>query len=265
MCPTIFHIGGFELRAYAFFIALGGLLAFFFLKTRERGMGLDRPDAFWTLVNAVMLSGFLGARGASLLFRMPFGPGELRAALFAVNSGFSVFGFIAGVLAGGYLFARAFGYGPARVLDYVCAALPLWQAFGRLGCFFRGCCYGLPAGGARWALAFYNPDSAVPPELLGVPLHPAQLYEAAGSVLLFAALYAGLDRVEKGRLPRGSVCAAYCAGYGVIRFACEFFRAGGARPWGLPLTAGQLLAAALALGGAGFFAAVRRRAKKSVE
>lgn len=260
MCPTLLHIGSFELRSYAFFIALGGLFFFIFLKTRERWMGLDREDAFWMLVNTVIFSGFAGARAASILLQLPLGPHEFWPLLFAVNRGFSVFGFIAGILAGVYLFCRVFKYEPARILDYVCAGLPLWHIFGRLGCFSRGCCYGVPASpGTPWAFAFHNADSAVPAGLLGVPLHPAQLYEAAGSAVLFLVLHRVLRRVESGRLPRGSACAAYCSGYGVIRFVCEWFRPVSFPFRGLPVSTGQIFALLLMLAGAAIFAGVRRR------
>ena len=46
MCPALLHLGAFELRSYAFFIALGGILSFLFLKTRELAMGLERADEF---------------------------------------------------------------------------------------------------------------------------------------------------------------------------------------------------------------------------
>lgn len=260
MCPTLLHLGAFELRSYAFFIALGGILSFLFLKTRERAMGLERADEFWMLVNTVLFSGFIGARAASLLFQLPLGAHEFRSALFAVNRGFSVFGFIAGILGGVYLFCRVFRRDFTRIFDYICCIIPLWQVFGRLGCFFRGCCYGIPArAGTPWALSFNNPDSAVPAALLGVPLHPAQLYEAAGDALLAVILYFILLRVEKGRLPGGSVCAGYCAGYGLIRFVCELFRAGNHPFNGLPVTSGQILSLILMLAGGALFLAARRR------
>jgi phosphatidylglycerol:prolipoprotein diacylglycerol transferase len=260
MCPTLLHIGAFQLRSYAFFIALGGLFSFLFLKTRERQMGLVRVDEFWTLLNTVLFSGFIGARAASILLQLPMNSREFWSALFAVNRGFSVFGFVAGILAGVYLFCRFFKRDTARVFDYICAVIPLWQVFGRFGCFFRGCCYGLPAPSRLlWAFRFTNADSAVPHELLGVPLHPAQLYEAAGDALLAVLLYFILRRVEKGGLRPGSVCAAYCIGYGAIRFICEFFRAAVFPFRGVHVTLGQLFALALMLFGGALLLAVRRR------
>jgi phosphatidylglycerol:prolipoprotein diacylglycerol transferase len=262
MFPTLFHIGSFELRGYAFLIALGGLLYFLLLKTREQRMGLARADMFWMLVNTVLASGFLGARAVSILFRLPMdGAALLRAAL-AVNSGFSVFGFIAGIAAGVYVFCRYFKLDFPRVADYIFAGLPLWQVFGRLGCFARGCCCGLPAGrGTPWAVAFRNAGAAVPPELLGVPLHPAQLYEAAGSALLLLALYLALRLAEKGRLAAGSVFAFYLIGYGFIRFVCERYRAGTSAFHGLPVTTGQFFALLLAAAGAALLFKIKKPRK----
>ena len=54
----------------------------------------------------------------------------------------------------------------------------------------------------------------------GVPLHPAQLYEAA----LDAALAVWLHRRLEGGLPPGGAFWRYLGGYGVIRFAVQFLR-----------------------------------------
>jgi phosphatidylglycerol:prolipoprotein diacylglycerol transferase len=53
--------------------------------------------------------------------------------------------------------------------------------FGRLGCFFAGCCYGKETS-LPWGVLFSDSDSLAP---LNVPLHPTQLYEAATSLAIF--------------------------------------------------------------------------------
>ncbi|MBI3565851.1 MAG: prolipoprotein diacylglyceryl transferase [Elusimicrobia bacterium] len=248
MRPVLFALGPFKLYGYGAMIVLGGLLAFGFLRARSAKVGFRSDDDFWLFVNVILGSGFLGGR---LLFLFEytrwFSPNFWKT-MFSLNEGFSVLGAFAGVPLGVWLFCRARKVPFLRLLDTVCVMAPFWHVFGRLGCFLAGCCHGRPTS-APWAVTFRDPRAMVPPEWLGTPLHPAQLYEAVGDALIAAALYRLLVKTE-GRAP-GLVAAAYFAAYGVLRFSLEFYR-GDTVPLALGLTAGQglglgLVAAALAL------------------
>ncbi len=82
----------------------------------------------------------------------------------------------------------------------------------------------------------------VPPEWLGVPLHPTQLYEAFGDAVIAAFLLRLLNRA--GNLRPGLVAAAYFAAYGAERFVLEFYR-GDVVPLAFGLTVGQGLGLSL--------------------
>jgi phosphatidylglycerol:prolipoprotein diacylglycerol transferase len=172
--------------------------------------------------------------------------------VFPLTSGFSAFGVFAGMAAGVLCFCRLFRYPYRRTLDYLCAVLPFWLATARIGCFFTGCCYGRPVRHAwPWAVTFTDPASALPRALLGVPLHPSQLYEALGDLLLGLALLPVLRAAERGELPLGTSCCAFLAGYGLLRFGLEPFR-GDALTWGA-ISMGQFCALAfIALAMAGW-------------
>src|SRR5262249_48665327 len=126
-----------------------------------------------------------------------------------------------------------------RAMDYVCQAAPAWHVFGRMGCLAAGCCYGRPAHDLPWAIVFRDPRALLPPELLGVPLHPSQIYDGLGDLVLALLLYFFLLKpIEKGKLPRGTLCGAEFCGYAVLRFVTEPFR-GDAIVTGSGLTAAQ--------------------------
>jgi len=55
---------------------------------------------------------------------------------------------------------------------------------------------------------------------LGVPLHPTQLYESLGELIIFAVLYLGFLRPHRD----GSVVSLYLVLYGLLRFGVEFVR-----------------------------------------
>ncbi len=120
--------------------------------------------------------------------------------------------------------------------DHAFWMIPAWHVPGRLGCFLAGCCHGRPTD-VPWAVVFTDPAAMVPRRLLGVPLHPTQLYEAAAEGLIALALYPLLAKKP------GTVTAAYFMAYGVLRFILEYYRGDGVGAG--PLSAGQLLGAGL--------------------
>jgi phosphatidylglycerol:prolipoprotein diacylglycerol transferase len=134
----------------------------------------------------------------------------------------------AGVYQGGFLLAlltaiiymrhnRLPGF---ETCDVFAPGLAAGQAIGRLGCFAAGCCWGTECD-RPWAVTFRNPEAHdltnVP---LGIPLHPAQLYEVGADALIFAALYWMIRRPHRS----GTIIAWYLTLYSAVRFVIEFFR-----------------------------------------
>ena len=143
------------------------------------------------------------------------------------------------------------------VTDLVIPYVALAHAFGRLGCFLNGCCWGcdtalpwgVPYPKSSWS-AYHQQlvDGLITREAAAsLPIHPVQLYETLGLLVIFAVL-----RMVYRRGPRtGTVMLGYLAGYGALRFLVEFLRADSGHPL-LGLTASQGVAAAmLAVGLAG--------------
>ncbi len=242
MHPLLFAYGPFHLYGYGAMIVLGGVVSLGWLHGRAAKAGLKTDDDFWMLVNAILLGGFVGGRVLYLFeYTRPFSPEFWRASI-AASNGFSVLGAFAGVPLGVWLFCRRRGVPAARLFDHIGVVAPLWHVFGRLGCFLAGCCHGR-ATDVPWAVVFTDPTSQIRPDLLGVPVHPTQLYEALGEAAIAASLYGLLIHTERSR--PGLVIAAYLALYGVLRFTLEFYR-GDTVPLGaLGLTGGQGLSLGL--------------------
>lgn len=88
----------------------------------------------------------------------------------------------------GFGYSKYHGLPVFRVLDCLSPALVLAQAIGRLGCFAAGCCFGKPttsAFGVIYTDARAHNICHVP---LHVAIHPTQLYESVGGVLIFVLL-----------------------------------------------------------------------------
>ena len=129
---------------------------------------------------------------------------------------------------------RKLPFGPL-VTDLV-PAVPLFHAFGRVGCFLAGCCYGIPAP-AGWLGVTFSQALLAPN---GVALVPVQLYEAAGCLLLFLLL----DRLARRGWSGGQLLPVYLSLYGAFRFLLEFLRGDGARGFWGPLSTSQWVALA---------------------
>jgi phosphatidylglycerol:prolipoprotein diacylglycerol transferase len=72
-----------------------------------------------------------------------------------------------------------------KLADVGAPVLAIGAAFGRVGCFLAGCCYGQPTS-CPLGVCFIS--RTVPAALRDLPLHPTQLYESAGLLLIFALL-----------------------------------------------------------------------------
>jgi len=127
-------------------------------------------------------------------------------------------GLIGAVLATAVLLRRR-GIAFWTFADAAAPSIALGQAFGRVGCFLAGCCWGRECS-LPWAVTFTSPvaheNVGVP---LGVPLHPTQVYEVLGTLLLCALLV----RFER-RAFSGETFARYVLGYALLRGAIELVR-----------------------------------------
>ena len=126
---------------------------------------------------------------------------------------------------GGLLASLALVYGYARwqklsfsaTLDGLAPSTILGLAIGRVGCFAAGCCWGTSTK-VPWAVTYTHKHTLS--QMRHVPVHPVQLYESLGALVLF--LY--LNHIAKKNSPAGTVALHGLAGYAVLRFIVEYFR-----------------------------------------
>lgn len=113
--------------------------------------------------------------------------------------------------------------------------IPLFHAFGRVGCFFAGCCYGIESD-----FGFAATENAFVPDVVGVTRFPIQLLEAALNILLFVFLFLLYRRQQKKKsVLDGGLFYLYLVIYGVIRFFDEFLRGDAKRGFLGPLSTSQ--------------------------
>ena len=114
-------------------------------------------------------------------------------------------------------------------------AVALGQAFGRIGCFLAGCCYGIETDSA-FAVVF--PENGHSPA--GVPLVPTQLVMSALDFLHCIALCVFLAKGK--RRTHGQALGLYFVFYSIGRFLVEFIRGDAERGHVGPLSTSQFIA-----------------------
>ncbi|MBR6795301.1 MAG: prolipoprotein diacylglyceryl transferase, partial [Clostridia bacterium] len=134
-----------------------------------------------------------------------------------IKGGFVFYGGLLGGTLGLFIYAKQFKIDFFRYSDIYATVLPVGHAIGRVGCFFAGCCYGIPHDG----FLSYTYTFSVGMTPLGVPLLAIQLIEALLLFLLFLVLLS-LILLQKRRV--GFCTAVYVITYAVLRFILEFFR-----------------------------------------
>ena len=120
----------------------------------------------------------------------------------------------------------------STVLDIFAVSVPIFHTFGRIGCFFGGCCYGKIS-----THGFITYSNAINPSINGVVRLPVQLIEAGCNFAVFLLL---LVSFLKGK-QEGKLILWYMVLYPVIRFFLEFLRGDVIRGFLLGLSTSQWL------------------------
>ncbi len=222
MLPYI-YIFGLKIPMYGTMIILGLILAVILAVYRagknQRVSGID----MLTGSMIVFITSIIGAKILFLLTEFDLYCGNFSQ---LINDPLEYFKNLAGsglVFYGGFIggalgligYCRVFKLNMADYFDAAIPSLPLAHAFGRLGCFCAGCCYGRES--EHFGIIFKNAVTGVS---LTEKVIPTQLIEAVFNVLLCIALllYAGKER------RRGSHTGLYMICYGVFRFIIEYLR-----------------------------------------
>lgn len=211
------NILGLSIPSYGLMITIGtiigNLIAFILIKKYK----FDFND-FIILEAYCLLGAFIGAKALFILVSISSIDWTQITNLQYLNSmmqgGFVFYG----GLIGGLLFIFLGGFlHKIPVRDYITKfifLIPFIHAFGRIGCFMAGCCYGVPYHG--FGSVIY-PDNSF--ALSGIELFPVQLVEASlllvisGSIL-FLQLKKAFDYTIE----------FYFFFYGIVRFILEFYR-----------------------------------------
>ena len=218
MYPILVKIGPITIHTYGFLLAVGVLVAIIMIQILGKKENIDKE----TLTNFLFYTFLVALLGAKLFLfvtEIDFylkNPAEIKNLLTSAGV------FYGGLICGGLFAAwyiRKHKLVFRQITDIIVPAVALGHFFGRMGCFFAGCCWGRGAEGCSIAVQFSDTRAST-----GVPLHthlyPTQLIEAILNLLNFVVLFI----LYKKKKFAGQVFAVYIFNYAIIRFFIEYFR-----------------------------------------
>ena len=211
-------------------MAMGFLFAMLLISRMCRFNG-QNSEFYSSLVTWILISAILGARIAYVLEHWQLEFKDSPMSIFRIDRGGLMFygGFIAAALAT-FAYAKLHGKKIFEVTDVLVTVLPLGHMFGRIGCFFHGCCYG-DRTGSIFGVSFPSQSPAWIQQLndglisrsatCSLPVIPVQLVEAGLNLLMFLVLYKLYRRAFRHR---GIATAFYLISYASVRFITEYLR-----------------------------------------
>lgn len=215
--PILLHLWGpLSIHAYGVCIAIGIIIALWLLRKDTKIQRLITTTDLATALQLMVVSGYLGGRILCLISE------DTQSQDFWLlfkfwEPGLSILGCIIGIALTLFTFLWYKKIPVLAFTDRISIYSPLVQSFGRLGCFFAGCCYGQHTQ-AWWSIIYNHPEHMAP---LGIALHPTQLYSAAILLCIFLFLYWFLQqRVQIS----GILTCSYLMLVSIERFVVDFLR-----------------------------------------
>ncbi len=250
---------GLPVFGYGFMLFIGFLCAGLFASYRAEKVGLSR-DLMWDIGMGILFFGVIGSRAFYLLqyrervFAGQEGMGILKTIINLPDGGLVFYGGLIMAVIGYMLICKVKKISPHFVADIIVPSLFIGLAFGRIGCFLNGCCFG-DESTLPWAVSF-PPESppymalmnrgVLPDDAIQcIPLHPTQIYSSINAFFLafLTACYFPY------RTKDGSVLVIAMILYPISRFAIEFLRSDELGKFNTSLTISQWVSIGLFVAG----------------
>ncbi len=248
---------GLPIRGYGLMVLCGVISGILLAMHRAQQVGLS-PDTILSLAFGFLLCGIIGARLFYVIeyWDTRFQSDDWRETVLNVlkftEGGLVVYGAFIGAMIALLVFVWRRGLPLLAMADLLAPSLLIGLAFGRIGCFLNGCCYGgecdLP-----WAVTFPHDSlpyieqyetgrfgelatldpATLPPRSL--PVHPTQLYSAIDAGLLCWLLWS----YYPFRRRDGEVAALMLTLHPISRFLLEEIRVDESAVFGTGLSISQ--------------------------
>jgi phosphatidylglycerol:prolipoprotein diacylglycerol transferase len=205
------------IHSYGMLIALGAISGLIYLRYNAKQRFNVDGERIQMLFVLIVVAAILGGK-VLLVFEDP-GTYVSNPSLILQNfrNGFVFYGSLLFAIIAMLLFFKHYSMPIMGMLDIMAGTTAIVHAFGRMGCFMAGCCYGKPYNGAL-SVTFTDPQCSAEP--LNTPLHPTQLY----SVALILIILVVILMVNRRKQFEGQLFMLYLMLYAVGRSVIEIFR-----------------------------------------
>ncbi len=210
----------FKLHTYGVLIAAGFVVGIYLASRQARRENLN-PNTVLDLSFWILIAAMVGSRIAFIIVNIDDYLDDPWL-FFKIWQGGLVFygGFIGSILVSWY-YCRKYAVNFFRISDIMIPSVALGHFFGRLGCYSAGCCHGSATGIDSFGAVFTSTGTVVArSQLLGVHIHPTQLYEALGELTIFVILIL----MRKRKRHHGQLLVGWLLLYAPLRFINEMFR-----------------------------------------
>jgi len=205
--PILFSVGSLDIPAYSFFVLLGlvvGTTVYYLEAKRQKTL----TENGFMIAFGSFVGGVAGAKLLEWIINYRYFISNLTNPELLI-SGRSIVGGLIGGTIGALVTKHILGIKEKRG-NLFAPAVAIGVAIGRLGCFFRGCCYGKPTA-LPWGVDFGD----------GVSRHPTQIYESLFMLVMF--VYIEKIKNHKDIMP-GQLFKILMLAYFIFRFLIEYIR-----------------------------------------
>ena len=196
--------------SYIIFSTIGAVSAVIFLVYNMENYKIY----FKQLLVYIAVSSLTLIIGSRLLFVITMLPDiikdfSINKLLYYIFSGGIVFyGGLLGMIFGIWICSKVRKESVTNMFNFIAPAIPLFHFWGRIGCFFAGCCYGKENS---WGVSM-----AATPDTIRFPV---QLFESFCNMLIFISLV-----IVSKKFKNKNLMIIYLTEYSICRFILEFFR-----------------------------------------
>jgi phosphatidylglycerol:prolipoprotein diacylglycerol transferase len=205
--PVILELGFFKIYSWGLMVAIAFFIGIV-IAAKEAERKNIKKSKIYDIATYIIIGAIIGSRAGHIIFN----PEAIQTFLdfFKIwQGGMSFHGGFIGALLFSVFYIKKNKMNFWKITDVIAPSIPLAQAIGRIGCFLRGCCYGIPTT-LPWGIEYLNEVR-----------HPTQIY----SSIALLGIFFFLSKQKNKKRFDGSLFLTYIAIYSVFRFFIEFIRA----------------------------------------
>jgi len=216
MHPVLLRFGPFTIHTYGFLIAIGFLIGLWLAVKQAQKENIP-VNKILDLSFYLLLAAIVGSRLFFILINAGHYINHPLDVIKIWEGGLVFYGGVLLAVPVAVWYVKRNGLHMWNTADIFAPSIAIAHVFGRLGCLAAGCCFGKAAEALPWGIIFTDPECLAPTNVL---LHPTQLYESAGELLIFLTLI----KLRTYKSFNGRLFMSYLILYAVLRFIVEFFR-----------------------------------------